>query len=179
MSGTAPYYTQAFFAPARSLLPPGRWRRGRRPDPLPGAARLAGPFRAPNGRRYGVEACEGHRPRWPPPQAESGTAWSAPGVKAMPAALRPLGSRQAPPGSRAASFRTAASRSGARRPRAVVGGYQPYVGVTIKTSPRPGGPCRTCARPCGPRSPAARTARRRCRQSWQGCGRRAARDAER
>jgi hypothetical protein len=42
MSGTAPYYTQAFSPLPRPLLPPGRWRRGRRPDPLPGPARLAG-----------------------------------------------------------------------------------------------------------------------------------------
>ena len=40
-------------------------------------------------------------------------------------AVRLAGSRQAPPSSRAASLRTAASRSGARRPRAVVGGYRP------------------------------------------------------
>jgi hypothetical protein len=37
------YYTQAF-SPARSLLPPGRWRRGRRPNRLPGAASLAKPL---------------------------------------------------------------------------------------------------------------------------------------
>jgi hypothetical protein len=44
------------------VLPPGLRRRGRRPDPLPGAARLAGHLPCPNGRRYPVEACEGHRP---------------------------------------------------------------------------------------------------------------------
>jgi hypothetical protein len=33
MSGTAPYYPQAF----SPLLPPGLRRRGRRRDPLPGA----------------------------------------------------------------------------------------------------------------------------------------------
>jgi hypothetical protein len=47
-------------APARPLLPPGIRRR---PNPLPGPARPAGPLPYPNGRRYRVEACESHRPR--------------------------------------------------------------------------------------------------------------------
>jgi hypothetical protein len=50
-------------ARARPLLPPGRWWRGRRPDPLPGAARGAGPLPYPQRPLRPVEACEGQRPR--------------------------------------------------------------------------------------------------------------------
>ena len=63
MSGTAPYYTQAF-----SPLP-GRCFRlvsggeGGGPTHCPEPPVWRGPFRTPNGRRYRVEACEGHRPR--------------------------------------------------------------------------------------------------------------------
>jgi hypothetical protein len=63
MSGTAPYYRQAFSPlPGRCfcLVSGGE---GGGPDPLPGAVRLAGPRPYPNGRRYRVETCEGHRPR--------------------------------------------------------------------------------------------------------------------
>ena len=63
MSGTAPYYTQAF-----SPLP-GRCFRlvasgeggGSTHCPDPPVWRAL--FRAPKGRRDWVEACEGHRPR--------------------------------------------------------------------------------------------------------------------
>ena len=62
MSGTAPYYTQAFSnLPGRCSA--GAGGGGRRPDPLLGAARLGGPFHTPNATGYRVEACEGHRPR--------------------------------------------------------------------------------------------------------------------
>lgn len=56
-------------APARSLLPAGRWRRGRRPDPLPGPARLAGrlpcPRRPPQPGRgvRGPPACNANNPQ--------------------------------------------------------------------------------------------------------------------
>ena len=64
MSGTAPYYMQAFSPlPGRCFRLVGRGGRGPTPCPEPVAWR--GPCRAPNGRRYRVEACDGHRP--PPP----------------------------------------------------------------------------------------------------------------
>ena len=62
MSGTASYYTQAF-----SPLP-GRCFRvvsggeGGGPTHCSEPPVWWGPFRAPNGCRYRVEACEGHRP---------------------------------------------------------------------------------------------------------------------
>jgi hypothetical protein len=63
MSGTAPYYTQA-------LSPlPGRGFRlvsggeGGGPTHCPEPPVWRGRFRTPSGRRYRVEACEGHRPR--------------------------------------------------------------------------------------------------------------------
>jgi hypothetical protein len=65
MSGTEPYYMQAFSPlPDRCycLVSGGE---GGRPDPLPGAIDLARPLPHPNGRRYTVEACEGHRPARP------------------------------------------------------------------------------------------------------------------
>jgi hypothetical protein len=67
MSGTAPYDTQAF-----SPLPGRRFRlisrgEGGGPTHCPEPPRLAGPLPYPNGRRYRVEACEGHRPRVTPP----------------------------------------------------------------------------------------------------------------
>jgi hypothetical protein len=62
MSGTAPYYTQAF-----SPLPDRCFRlvsggEGGGPTHCPELPVWRGPFRAPNGHRYRVEACEGHRP---------------------------------------------------------------------------------------------------------------------
>jgi hypothetical protein len=63
MSGTAPYYMQAF-----SPLP-GRGfrlifgREGGGPTHCPEPPVWRGPFHTPNGRRYRVDACEGHRPR--------------------------------------------------------------------------------------------------------------------
>jgi hypothetical protein len=59
MSGTAPYYTQAF-----SPLPERCFRvvsggEGGGPTHCPEPPSSGG---APNGRRYRVEACEGHRP---------------------------------------------------------------------------------------------------------------------
>ena len=59
--GTAPYYAEAFFPM------PGRCFRlvsggeGDGPTHCPEPPRLAGTFRASNGRRCRVEACEGHR----------------------------------------------------------------------------------------------------------------------
>jgi hypothetical protein len=62
MSGTAPYYTQAF-----SPLPDRCFRlvsggEGGGPTHCPEPPIWRGSWRAPNGRRYRVEACEGHRP---------------------------------------------------------------------------------------------------------------------
>jgi hypothetical protein len=62
MSGTAPYYTQAF-----SPLPDRCFRlvsggEGGGPTHCPESPVWRGTFRARNGRRYRVEACEGHRP---------------------------------------------------------------------------------------------------------------------
>jgi|RhiMetdeSRZDD1v2_1073273.scaffolds.fasta_scaffold07571_3 hypothetical protein len=69
MSGTAPYYTQAFSPlPDRCFrLVASQSEAGPAYCPEPVAWR--GSWRAPNGRRYRVEACEGHRP---PPAQGSG-----------------------------------------------------------------------------------------------------------
>jgi hypothetical protein len=63
VSGTAPYYAEAF-APQ-----PGRCfrlvaRRGGQAGPVhcPQPPVWRGTWRARNGRRYTVEACQGHRP---------------------------------------------------------------------------------------------------------------------
>ena len=58
----APYYTEAF-----SPLPGRRFRmvteqRGAGSTHCPEPVAWHGSWRAPNGRRYWVEACEGHRP---------------------------------------------------------------------------------------------------------------------
>ena len=62
MSGTAPYYTQALSPlPGRCFrLVSGGEGGGPTHCPEPPVWR---PFRTPNGRRYRVEAYEGHRPR--------------------------------------------------------------------------------------------------------------------
>jgi hypothetical protein len=72
MSGTAPYYTQAFSPlPDRCFrLVASQGEAGPTHCPEPVAWR--GSWRAPNGRRYRVEACEGHRP--PPAQGSGPTA---------------------------------------------------------------------------------------------------------
>ena len=63
MNGTAPYSTQAF-----STLPDRCFRlvsggEGGGPAHCPEPPVWRGRFRTPNGRRYRVEAYEGHRPR--------------------------------------------------------------------------------------------------------------------
>jgi hypothetical protein len=64
MSGTAPYDMQAFSPlPGRCFRLIGRGGQGPAPCPEPVAWR--GSWRAPNGIRYRVDACDGHRP--PPP----------------------------------------------------------------------------------------------------------------
>jgi hypothetical protein len=63
MSGTAPYDTQAFSPLSGRCFRLISGGEGGGPTHCPEPPRLAGPFRAPNGRRYRVEACEGHRPR--------------------------------------------------------------------------------------------------------------------
>jgi hypothetical protein len=62
MSGTAPYDTQAFSPlPGRSFrLVAGGEGGGPTHCPEPPSG---GPLPYPNGRRYRVEACQGHRPR--------------------------------------------------------------------------------------------------------------------
>ena len=74
MSGTAPYYTQAF------LPLPGRGFRlvsggeGGGPTYCPEPPVWRGSWRAPNGRRYRIDACEGHRPD--PVEGSGPAAWS-------------------------------------------------------------------------------------------------------
>jgi hypothetical protein len=64
MSGTAPYYTEAFFpTPSRCFRPVSSGNEGGGPTHCPEPPTWRGAFRARNGRRYTVEACEGH---WPP-----------------------------------------------------------------------------------------------------------------
>jgi hypothetical protein len=60
-AGGAPYYAEAFtLAPGRCFRLIGRGGQGPAPCPEPPVWR--GSWRAPNGIRYRVEACEGHRP---------------------------------------------------------------------------------------------------------------------
>jgi hypothetical protein len=62
MSGTAPYYTQAFSPlPGRCFRLVSGGEGGPTHCPEPPVWR--GPSVPPNGRRYRVGACEGHRPR--------------------------------------------------------------------------------------------------------------------
>jgi hypothetical protein len=63
MSGTAPYYTQAFSPLAGRCFRLVSGGEGGGPAHCPELPVWRGPFRARNGRRYRVEACEGHRPR--------------------------------------------------------------------------------------------------------------------
>jgi hypothetical protein len=63
MSGTAPYYAEAFFPMSGHcfrLISHGS--QGGGPTHCPEPPVWRGTFQAPNGRRYRVEACEGHRP---------------------------------------------------------------------------------------------------------------------
>ena len=62
MSGTAPYYAEAFYPmPGRCfrLISGGE---GSGPTHCPEPPVWRGSWRAPTGRRYWVEACEDHRP---------------------------------------------------------------------------------------------------------------------
>jgi hypothetical protein len=59
----APYYAQAFAAmPGRCFQLVSRGAEGGGPIHCTEPPTWRGSFRAPNGRRYTVEACEGHRP---------------------------------------------------------------------------------------------------------------------
>lgn len=61
-TGTAPYYAEAFFPmPGRCFRLIARAGEGG-PTHCPEPPTWRGSWRAPNGRRYRVEACEGHRP---------------------------------------------------------------------------------------------------------------------
>ena len=62
VSGTAPYYAEAFSPlPGRCFRLVARHGEGG-PTHCPEPPTWRGTWRAPNGRRYRVEACEGHRP---------------------------------------------------------------------------------------------------------------------
>jgi hypothetical protein len=64
MSGTATYYTQAFSPlPGRCFRLVSRGNEGGGPTHCPEPPTWRGTFRARNGRRYTLEACEGHLPR--------------------------------------------------------------------------------------------------------------------
>jgi hypothetical protein len=63
MSGTAPYYAEGFFpVPGRYFRLISHGRQGGGPTYCPEPPVRRGTFQASNGRRYRVEACEGHRP---------------------------------------------------------------------------------------------------------------------
>jgi hypothetical protein len=72
-TGTAPYYAEAFFPmPDRCFRLITRAGEGG-PTHCPEPRTWRGAWRAPNGRRYRVEACEGHRP---PADHGGGAAWA-------------------------------------------------------------------------------------------------------
>jgi hypothetical protein len=72
-TGTAPYYAEAFFPmPGRCFRLIARAGEGG-PTHCPEPPTWRGSWRAPNGRRYRVEACEGHRP---PADHGGGAAWA-------------------------------------------------------------------------------------------------------
>jgi hypothetical protein len=67
----APYYAEAFSPmPGRCLRMIGR-KEEAGPTHCPKPVVWRGSWRAPNGRRYRIEACDGHRP---PPTEDSGPA---------------------------------------------------------------------------------------------------------
>jgi hypothetical protein len=67
----APYYAEAFSPlPGRCFRMVGHYGEAG-PIHCPESVAWRGSWRAPNGRRYRIEACEGHRP---PPVEGSGTA---------------------------------------------------------------------------------------------------------
>jgi hypothetical protein len=62
MSGV-PYYAEAFSPlPGRCFRMVTRHGGGAGPTHCPEPVAWRGSWRAPNGRRYRIEACEGHRP---------------------------------------------------------------------------------------------------------------------
>jgi hypothetical protein len=66
----APYYAEAFSPlPGRCFRMVTRQGGGAGPTHCPQPVVWRGSWRAPNGRRYRIEACEGHRPA---PDAGSG-----------------------------------------------------------------------------------------------------------
>jgi hypothetical protein len=59
----APYYAEAFSPlPGRCFRMVTRQRGGAGPTHCPEPVAWRGSWRARNGRRYRIEACEGHRP---------------------------------------------------------------------------------------------------------------------
>jgi hypothetical protein len=58
----APYYAQAFSPLPGRFRMVTRLRGGAGPTHCPEPVAWRGSWRAPNGRRYRIEACEGHRP---------------------------------------------------------------------------------------------------------------------
>jgi hypothetical protein len=72
-TGTAPYYAEAFFPmPGRCFHLIARAGEGGSTH-CPEPPTWRGSWRSPNGRRYQVEACEGHRP---PADHGGGAAWT-------------------------------------------------------------------------------------------------------
>jgi hypothetical protein len=72
-TGTAPYYAEAFFPmPGRCFRLIARAGEGGSTH-CPEPPTWRGSWRSPNGRRYQVEACEGHRP---PADHGGGAAWA-------------------------------------------------------------------------------------------------------
>jgi hypothetical protein len=62
MSGTAPYYSEAFFPMPGWCFRSKSGGEGGGPTHCPEPPVWRGSRWAPNGRRYRVDACEGHRP---------------------------------------------------------------------------------------------------------------------
>ena len=80
----APYYAEAFSPlPGRCFRMVTRHGGGAGPTHCPEPVVWRGSWRAPKGRRYRIEACEGHRPA-----PDEGRALTAEGFRQTPRGLR-------------------------------------------------------------------------------------------
>ena len=80
----APYYAEAFSPlPGRCFRMVTRHGGGAGPRHWPEPVVWGGSWRAPKGRRYRIEACDGHRPA-----SDEGRALTAVGFRQTPRGLR-------------------------------------------------------------------------------------------